>query len=458
MLAYGAATYAGFIDGLYLYMGLYALTVVVPPAFIVISIFSTLYLFTNVVSRIYEEYDYQVKLKVTEAKTEQALLIKTLKNEIYSVDELLADQNFKALSDSKQHQLIDGAARRLAEATAKFQEQRSNLKSLQKLSNNTALLRGIKTGLVAYGVIASFLFGVGTILLLAGAVFPPALLFAGVILGVACLIGFSVHSVRENKQRLKESVEVDSEESRCVDGVGKLLITLATVKSEESRAVKEAELNQSTLDVVKTLDNYGLVVDSSPQYLFQEWLEIARSCFSGWSKGKSTDFTLAPLQEKDADGHFHDPPVMFAVTVLSTVVNTLVLTFRAIVKGFARLAMDDIVFKDGQKIMVPSCETKNKFSGASTPSHWSLSEESFIALSQQALSPEVVIDSQAPNNISSDLAQNQSKLMAVRSRLYSSKLATAPVSKFSTNTFFSPSNQSLNQHHDTELRANIVPG
>lgn len=54
-----------------------------------------------------------------------------------------------------------------------FEEKRENYRSITTLSYTSAVLAGAKRGLYAYSALASLVFAVGTILVLASVPFPP---------------------------------------------------------------------------------------------------------------------------------------------------------------------------------------------------------------------------------------------------------------------------------------------
>ncbi|MDA9271830.1 hypothetical protein N9Q05_00385 [bacterium] len=98
---YLAAVYSGFVDGIYFYMGALILCFFVPPLFIAMAIFSTIVAFMYIVSKIYEEYDFQRKLWATETRVKLALCVKELD---ILVTELTKTSELVAYSDRSQKQ------------------------------------------------------------------------------------------------------------------------------------------------------------------------------------------------------------------------------------------------------------------------------------------------------------------------------------------------------------------
>ena len=207
--AMASACYGGLIDGLYLYMGVFALAPLMGPLFFAVCAVSMLYVVLSVTSRLYEEYDYQNKLKASELELELLLSIKLLRTQLQDLHHLLERQKLvgdfpdeQELLNQQIKQLLEQES--IAALRAKLLAQRQQLDTLLTLDNNLAFWSGLRSGLTAYGVAASVLFALGTILFLASVTFPPALLFAGVALGVACLVAFTVHSLVVNYRHRQE--------------------------------------------------------------------------------------------------------------------------------------------------------------------------------------------------------------------------------------------------------------
>lgn len=325
-----SAAYGGVVDGLYLYIGVLGLCSLAPPALIAMTVFCAIYFLACIATRMYEEYDFQRKLVITQAKIELALHgkeIENLFNELQMLSLQIAEQpeNEQFL---QQQRIVQ---QKMEDILKKFESQREKLRSLSTLAYSSALLAGMRNGLAAYGAIASAMFAVATILFLCSASFPPALLITCVALGMVCLIGFIAHSLlHAHKHQLKQEEKMFQPSQKLAG----LLTKIKETKKDVSK-LKPEEVKTALLD--------GMVVDPSPQFFFQEWFEVVRSLFSGMGKGsKAVDYTMNPLQEADEKGHYHDTPIMLGVTVFSVIVHALALALRAHARGFGRPPIDNV--------------------------------------------------------------------------------------------------------------------
>ena len=330
-----SAFYTGFVEGLYLYLGVFALAPLTGPFFAAICVLSLTYVLASIPARMYEEYFYQRKLDISVAEVELALSIKVLKTKIERIQEYTKRDKENPLTAEEQQELencientkLKGAAR------TQFFKNRNKLEKLSKLSDTRALLSGLRDGLTAYGVVASFLFAIATVMLLASVAFPPALLVAGVVLGMVCLIGFTVHSLWIHRKHREAKPLAESVKAMDIFLNKTANLYKAVKAAEREEVVHQAQPEQS---IQESFEEKGLTVDSSPQNFFQEWFEILRSFLSGLGKGsKSTDFTLNHMQKVGADGHWHSTLTMVLIGIGIQLVYVVGLAFRAFARGFA---------------------------------------------------------------------------------------------------------------------------
>lgn len=323
-----SAAYGGVVDGLYLYVGVLGLCSMLPPVFVAMTVFCALYFLACVATRVYEEYDFQRKLVISQAKIELAYHGKKIELLFAELQELPA----KLSADPENKSLLllqDELISDFESTVMMFQQKRKELCSLSTLSYTSAFLSGLKDGLAAYGALSSIMFAVATVLILASASFPPALLITCVSLGMACLIGFIAFSmIQTYRHRAKQEQDPDLPNTELLK-IGQLF--------------KEAKNEVECLEPehVKTTIVDGMAVDPSPQFYFQEASEIARSLCSGVGKGsKAIDFTMNALQEVNEKGHYQDTPIMFGFIGLSAIVYALVLGLRAYARGFGKPPID----------------------------------------------------------------------------------------------------------------------
>ncbi|ETO94498.1 hypothetical protein [Legionella oakridgensis] len=319
--------YSGIIDGLYLYMGIMGLATLAPPVFVTMAVFCVIFTLTCIITRVYEEYDYQRKLVASQAKIELALCGKELEalfNQLQQISDPRLAPPYEDLQ-SHQKEILQSLESKIKE----FEQKRNFLRSQVTLSYTSSALDGLKSGLAAYGAIASLLFAVATIYTLTFAPFPPLLLMVAVFAGLACLIGFVAHSLHATYiHRCKQ----EEHENKPPEKLSELLKRIKDHK-KEARELQPDEVEEAILG--------GMVVDPSPQFFFQEWFEVIRSFFSGVSKGqKSIDYTFNSWQEADEQGHYHDTPIMLGLAAASAVVYSSALALRAHARGFGRPSLD----------------------------------------------------------------------------------------------------------------------
>jgi len=322
ILAFFAASTGGIIDGLYLYVGVLSLAVLPFPIFIAMAVVCAIYTLACIITRVYEEYDFQLKLIITQTKCKLALITKEMMGFSYTKICSLRQKTNKTEEDVIELRRLE---EEVCELIGQFEETRQLLQQQTTRTYLAAALLGIKNGLYAYSAFASILFLVGTLLVMTSSAFPPALLIFGISFGLVLLIGFIIHSLRANYVHLSKRKKMD--ESPYIQ-----IIEMKKNLEEEQDQFILLEENYFKASIID-----GLNLDPSPQFFFQEWFEVVRSLFSGLGKGqKFVDFAGNPLQEADEQGHYHDTPVMYALAVCSAVLFAAVLGLRAFSRGLGR--------------------------------------------------------------------------------------------------------------------------
>ncbi|WP_058476368.1 hypothetical protein [Legionella steigerwaltii] len=320
--AYLAVGAGGLLDGLYLYIGVVSLSVLSPPLFLAMSVLSAFYALACVVSRIYEEYDFQLRLEVTQTRCKLALTTKELELTYAKLLELQGEGNKKPGASLEIHQL----KQRVCELIKEFEEERQLLQDQTTHSYFTAGLLGMKYGLYAYGVLTSILFTVASVCLVTSSAFPPVLLAAFIVSGLMLMIGMTAYMLSAHYQHMQQQ-KAENEKEHSYDQI------------KEMKKNIEAQNNAEILgaESFKTSLKDGLNLNSSPQYFFQEWFEVFRSLASGVSKGNNfSNFAMTSCQEEDPDGHYHDTPVMGVLAIANAVLFSLVLGLRALARGLGR--------------------------------------------------------------------------------------------------------------------------
>ncbi|WP_133140941.1 hypothetical protein [Legionella maceachernii] len=350
-----SATYGGIVDGLYLYVGVLGLCSLSPPALIAMSVFSFLYVTISIATRAYEEYDFQRKLRIAQAKIELAHSGKKIELMI----EALQRTHSAVARDSQNSELLAQQLKIIAEfekVVELFEEKRENYRSITTLSYTSAVLAGAKRGLYAYSALASLVFAVGTILVLASVPFPPALLISCISLGLVFLMAFIAHSVIHTFQHHRKQQKELEAENLSTDK--KKLSHIQWLYNKCKKDVAELEPDQLELVRIAILDR--MVIDPTPQFFFEEWFEVVRSFFSGVGKGsKAVGLMMNSLEEPDDKGHYHESIIMMGFIALSAFIHTLVFALRA----YARMGRDPL-----EKVFITNKPKELALACDSTPS------------------------------------------------------------------------------------------
>ncbi|WP_131782066.1 hypothetical protein [Legionella gresilensis] len=338
--AYIVTAYCGTADSLYYYIGVLTLCSFNWPLLLAMASLCITYSLVCIATRIYEEYDNQRKLKISQIKIDLALFIKENTpilqanfGRLQEISELIAlGDKTQALLEEQDKLTINIKATLL-----KLKNKREHLKSLSTLSPIQACLEGMRHGLAAYGALSSVLFAIATIIVFSTATFPPALIISCISVGIIFLAGFVAYSMYQHyKHRKKEVSIVDKPYEQLND----MLKELKQIQQRNISLIRDSEHAQKTRDfkeeVKKVIDD-GKKVPTAPEFVFQQWFETIRSFFSGLSKGnKAVDYTLNPLQELASDGHYHDTPVMIGISFAASALYAFTMALRAHARSFGR--------------------------------------------------------------------------------------------------------------------------
>lgn len=352
-LGYLTAAFGGFIDGLYLYMGALTLAALSPALLMAMASLCVFYTLSCIITRLYEEHDFQLRLMVTQTKCQLSILTRRIQT---CHARLLLLQDFDDENDiflGEKNQLkVD-----LSALIAQFEMQRQLLEQQSSRSYFSAVLLGIRYGLYAYGALSSILFFTSSLLFMGGIALPPILVVISISLGAVLMLGFLVHSLITQAQH-NSSLATNEEQKTPYHDLFVLGQDDATLPSKE-------QVNKSLKD--------GLNVKEAPRHAFQELFEVFRSLFSGLSKGqKFVDFSGNPLQEVGADGHYQDTPVMFLMGAINALLFGSVFGLRALARGFGRTASDQdtaltsLIVEPGPVNNEPTGLTKTKGEGELT--------------------------------------------------------------------------------------------
>lgn len=391
-MGYVYSALGGSIDGLYLYAGALTLTVLAPYLLIPMLALSAFYTLSCIITRLYEEYDFQLRLEVTQTKCRLAIYtrrIQTIFSELKALER--SDMPYSNTIRLKQE---------LATTIAQLEIERDLLKKQTSSSAFISVLLGVKNGLYAYGALSSIVFLAATILSFSGVAFPPVLIVIFISTGALFMLGFLIHALVVNHKHSQSKISDEDTHafSQLIDMKNELTVEYKNASTSEERSepdsptsssfsdnsdVQAGEIDSSSMldseeevtlavgkqktsatarlgffptsrpseisidsasnQKIKTqaeLDkslHAALSVTPCPSYKFQEWFEVIRSLFSGLSKGqKFIDFSCNPLQEVGRSGHYQDTPVMFVLGGLSALLFGITFACRALARGMGR--------------------------------------------------------------------------------------------------------------------------
>ena len=322
--AYLSVAVGGFLDGLYLYVGVLGLAVLSFPMLSFMSVMCSVYTVACVVTRVYEEYDFQQRLLITQSTCRLEIVARELETTYLKLLALQLKPNKNQDDLLELHRLRRDVYRVLDN----FEMYRNILSQQSVHTYTTSALLGLKNGLYAYGSLASVLFFSSSMLTMAGVAFPPVLIILSSILGLVFMMGFTIHSLNANYISLsQEQTKNKRPYDRLVDMRNKIQLNL-------------------DLDDLLGADTFrismvdGLSVKASKKYYYQEWFEILRSFFSGLGKGqKFIGFAGNFMQYRDDMGHYHDSNIMIVLELFSALLFGTILALRALARGLGRVPL-----------------------------------------------------------------------------------------------------------------------
>ena len=317
-----SAVLGGLSDGLYTYMGAFALAALSPPLFLLIITCSILFTVLCVVNRCYEEYEYQQSFIRSRLNVEFVLLQKELEETFAELMQISSDVAWRRNVGS--NKCVDELLLNLKDnLLPKHKAKKKELESILVFSYPRSLLAGLRSGLYAYSAICSLMFVIAAFCSIALVAFPPAGLIAGVILGLVCLIGFTLHALYLKREHTKQ-MQIHEEEA-SYEQLIELINSYKKARMQEIAPQPEEERDA----IYRSMS-----FDPTPQFRFQELFEMIRSCGSGLAKGRVIDFPLTRLMDLDENGHYQDTPWMVVLGLLASFFYGLVYLIRSFAKNW----------------------------------------------------------------------------------------------------------------------------
>ena len=309
VVGYLAVLFNSFVYGPYLFLGLISLAVLPAPFFITIATLSSFFLAVYITTRIFEEYNKQRLLLVSQTELQLAVCIAKLK---FLSSQLEAQLKLGKILDAK---LLPTIEKQIIEAT-KLKE---TLQQLSVLSTASVILGGLMNGMESYLALASLVFTISTVCIILSIPYPPLLLMLFIPFGFVFSAGFVGLALKAHWDYLEKhppSLSTVSEQEKILD------------KLKSAEVISIENVHSITQHIER------LMVNPSPQTFFQKKLDIFRSFWSGSGKGmRSVDETMVAWQDVGDDGHYHDTRIMAMVAWVSAGLFAISFALR----GVARL-------------------------------------------------------------------------------------------------------------------------
>lgn len=285
-LGYRSKAYSGIIDGLYLYMGTAVMLTFAPAAFALITSYSVIFTLTCIAVRVYEEYDRQREVFISEDQVKLAICALELK------------ALFKAQDKSAEKDLLQ------AKMNA-FLTMRHESMSRFKRSSGEAILEGLKHGLAIHGALSALVFSAYTVAFALAWSFPPALVLASVTIGIWCLIMCSTWQYIKNDIEIQKQAIIDARRQQD-------LVDLCSRDSNGKLFATQTHIDAIITDSIQLQRSKPSSIPTSA--------EVFRAGFSAFGKApKAIEFFFCTLQKIGEDGRAYDTPLMLLLMLPCTV-------------------------------------------------------------------------------------------------------------------------------------------
>lgn len=357
-VGYVAAIYDGLLYSPYLYLGLVSLAVLSSHLFFVVATFAIFFVLIGIAARVFDEYNDQRLLLVSQTKLQLAACIAELKFLSKQLDIKLQNEDTAiqiVFSD------IENKIRDMVALKEKLQQQ-------SVLSIKEVVLGGLLNGMNAVQVITSMAFAVSSICFILATPFPVLLLLSVGPVGFAFLIGFVGLALTKHWQFLKKNPLPESFLNKETNDL------LDRLKSQ-SQDITVEEVQSITDDID------AIPVKASPQTFFEKYMDFFRSLFTGGRKGiRSVDETMVSFQDVGDDGHYHATPIMVTVAWVSAGLFAIVFALR----GVARLGKTKN--KSSEEKSIPKPNTPSSQASTSSSSDSEENEPQALLHNKQTMS------------------------------------------------------------------------
>jgi uncharacterized membrane protein YhiD involved in acid resistance len=316
-----AAFYGGVVDGMYLYMGILGVVGLPVASFPAVVYCCVMLTVSCILTRLYEEYNYQKQLEATATQIKVALYEKEIEDLFHKIQAIRMSSQ---TPDDNTH--TEYALCQKLEATHKlFVEQCQLLTQNRSLSFFEATLSGLSNGLAIYSSLSAGLFAYLSICAIWLTPVSPFLIIGTVAAGIAFLCSFMIFSVYNNHFNQGNKKVIDEENKRTD--------TIISNIKEKNIAYTQITFEELRLAYAKQI----VASEASSESDVQAFCEVIRSLFSGIPKGqKSIDFTCNSSWEVDEQGHYHESPFMLKLMIVAAFTYAVGLALRALARGWGK--------------------------------------------------------------------------------------------------------------------------
>lgn len=287
---YLSVLYAGFIDSLYFYFGAILLAYMIPPLFIGMVVASVSFAVIYIITRFYEEADFQLKPELSITKIKFALCEKALDKLVSELNDITF-QIASCLDEQRKDQLV---AKQKAltdclniEVNVYYIPLRQLLYNQTVPYDDTVIVDGLRNGLAIQGVMASTLFVVVAVMSLMSMPCPPLLIIGFTLAGFAVLYLSVTSSLRRHQAYLDTLKDIET-----INPIKQLDAFLSSIKMVKNEVRDEAKRV-----------SWGEKIEPPVPYLALEICEDLRYTLSGGLKaGKmATEFAHLDLEHTNLE-------------------------------------------------------------------------------------------------------------------------------------------------------------
>ncbi len=341
-LAYASQTYAGFIDGLYMFMGLIVLTSMSPSVLIAVSCVSIFFSAVCILTRLHEEKDFQNNLFIEQQKTELALSAKEVEIQLAKLNEIqwkkiYFEERFSkeargtlptySENQEKIHlgELQRKADKALNEALAHFNATRDKLHDAHKISTLDIIMVGLRHALAAYTALVTAVFTVSLVSqILFATALPEIVALCTITAGIALCIGSMLYalSVANTHEAKRNQLREHSDES--------VYQFIEHHKNKPQATLFQEFPKENTKQKSPSLLELGIDF-ALPAYVLLSWTDIVRATFSGARKAfKLAVFMLSLVANPEFASS--DNSLLWGLAIPGAIVFALVFAFRSLAK------------------------------------------------------------------------------------------------------------------------------